>query len=239
MEGSEKIHRIERSNLVDNVTQQLIVLIEKGIWKEGEKVPSENQMAKEFNVGRGVIREALQRLRSQNMVVTHHGLGSFVSNPDNFTGKDNTFEKLDLSESDFKSLCDLRACIETRAVMLAVRNGNEADFNQICAALREMETCAAERDLDKFTVADLRFHVSIVESSHSPMLIKAYTSCRKEIYNVLWQMNSVQNSYGYALRTHRKIRDAICERDSDQALQVMENMQMFNNVRYSSLLKTD
>lgn len=239
MAQGKTIQKVERSNLVDSVTQQLITLIENGIWMEGEKVPSENQMATEFNVGRGVIREALQRLRSRNMIVTHHGLGSFVCNPENFHDDTEELCKLDLSESDYKSLADLRACIETRAIILSASNATENDFSKIQEALESMKHFAEIDDLDGFTAADLRFHLAIVESTHSSMLIKAYTSCRRELYSGLYEMNKVKDSYKYALRTHSQICVNVCSRNPEQALQVMEKMHLFNNVRYAGLLKAD
>lgn len=234
-----QIQRVEKSNLVDSVTQQLVTLIEGGIWQEGEKVPSESQMAKEFNVGRGVIREALQRLRSRNLIVTHHGLGSYVCNPDNFASSPEEFSKLDLSENDYKSLNDLRACVETRAILLSETNAREEDLVKIREAYEAMRSSAEKQDLDAFTAADLAFHTAIVESSHSSMLIKAYKSCKMELYSGLYEMNRIPNSYSYAVTTHGQICDAVCSRDAARALQVMEKMHLFNNVRYASLLKAD
>ena len=239
MNEGVQIQRVEKSNLVDSVTQQLVTLIEKGSWVEGEKVPSESQMAKEFNVGRGVIREALQRLRSRNLIVTHHGLGSFVCNPDNFAAPAEVFSKLDLSENDYKSLNDLRACVETRAIMLSEANGREEDFARIREAYEAMKSSAEAQDLDAFTAADLSFHTAIVESSHSSMLIKAYKSCKMELYSGLYEMNRIPNSYTYAISTHGKICEAVCSRDVESALKVMEKMHLFNNVRYAGLLKAD
>lgn len=239
MEKEGQIHRIARSNLVDSVTEQLVTLIESGVWPEGEKVPSENQMAAEFNVGRGVIREALQRLRSRHMVVTHHGLGSFVCNPDNFSSNDEELVKINLSENDFKSFSDLRACVESRAAMLSARSATEEDFTRIMDALARMKACAEADDLDGFTSADLAFHTAIVESSNSSMLIKAYKSCRLEIYSGLYELNSVRGSYSYALRSHTQLCDAICSRDPEQVMKVMEKMQAFNSVRYAGLFKAE
>ena len=238
MKEGLQIQRVEKSNLVDSVTEQLINLIESGIWEEGEKVPSESQMAREFDVGRGVIREALQRLRSRNLIVTHHGQGSFVCNPDNFAANPD-FSKLDLSENDYKSLNDLRACVETRAIMLSRTSAQEEDFEKIQDAYAAMKSSAEEQDLEKFTAADLGFHTAIVESSHSSMLIKAYKSCKAELYFGLYEMNRIPNSYSYAITTHGQICDAVCRRDAEGALHVMENMHLFNNARYAGLLKTD
>ena len=47
-------------------------------WREGEKLPSETDLARHYNVSRPVIRAAIQELRAQGFVTTTKGLGTFV-----------------------------------------------------------------------------------------------------------------------------------------------------------------
>ncbi|MCC5913396.1 MAG: GntR family transcriptional regulator [Balneolaceae bacterium] len=53
--------------------------IEEGNYKPDEKLPSENELAKKFNVSRVTIRRALQSLESESIIYRCQGLGSFVS----------------------------------------------------------------------------------------------------------------------------------------------------------------
>ena len=61
------------------ISQWLRSEIEKGRFKPEEKLPSENQLAKKFDVSRVTIRRALQSLESDSMIYRCQGLGSFVS----------------------------------------------------------------------------------------------------------------------------------------------------------------
>lgn len=61
------------------ISQWLRDQIEKGNFKPEEKLPSENELAKKFDVSRVTIRRALQSLESDSTIYRCQGLGSFVS----------------------------------------------------------------------------------------------------------------------------------------------------------------
>jgi GntR family transcriptional regulator len=61
------------------ITQWLIEQIEQGEFNPDEKLPSENELAKKFDVSRVTIRRALQSLENEQMIYRCQGLGSFVS----------------------------------------------------------------------------------------------------------------------------------------------------------------
>ncbi|TCT26710.1 GntR family transcriptional regulator [Melghiribacillus thermohalophilus] len=53
--------------------------IEKGIYKEREKLPSEFELSKMLGVSRATLREALRLLEEENVVTRRHGVGTFVN----------------------------------------------------------------------------------------------------------------------------------------------------------------
>lgn len=60
------------------ITHWLRNQIEAGDFKPDEKLPSENEMAKKFDVSRVTVRRALQSLESEQIIYRCQGLGSFV-----------------------------------------------------------------------------------------------------------------------------------------------------------------
>lgn len=53
--------------------------IESGALSEDEKLPSENELAKKFDVSRVTVRRALQTLENEQLIYRCQGLGSFVT----------------------------------------------------------------------------------------------------------------------------------------------------------------
>lgn len=47
--------------------------IRSGVWKEGDRVPSESALIEEFGTSRGPVRQALSRLRTEGLIVGGRG----------------------------------------------------------------------------------------------------------------------------------------------------------------------
>ncbi len=61
--------------LADLFRQRIV----KGVWKEGEKLPSLEQLGAEFEVARVTVRQAIERLTRDGLVSPQRGRGTFVT----------------------------------------------------------------------------------------------------------------------------------------------------------------
>ena len=52
--------------------------IQSGEWKTGDKIPSENELSRKFELSRQTVRHALEVLEAQQMVERIHGSGTYV-----------------------------------------------------------------------------------------------------------------------------------------------------------------
>jgi len=72
--------------ILDNATIPLYVQladlfrqrIQKGVWKEGEKLPSLEQLVQEFGVARVTVRQAIELLAREGLLSAQQGRGTFV-----------------------------------------------------------------------------------------------------------------------------------------------------------------
>lgn len=69
---------INRSPLYQGMLNELIRQIESGELKEGDKLPSEQQLGENFDVSRITVRRALAELEKKRYILKKHGQGSFV-----------------------------------------------------------------------------------------------------------------------------------------------------------------
>ncbi|MCZ2722643.1 GntR family transcriptional regulator [Marinomonas sp. 15G1-11] len=65
--------------LYEQVKELIIERIVGGVWKPGEVLPSEFQLADMLNVSQGTVRKALNTLTEENVVFRRQGVGTFVS----------------------------------------------------------------------------------------------------------------------------------------------------------------
>lgn len=56
-------------------------LIENGHWRQGDPIPAENQLAEEYGLSRGTVREAMEDLVREGLLHRQRGRGTFVSAP--------------------------------------------------------------------------------------------------------------------------------------------------------------
>lgn len=70
--------KIRQPKLSDVIEQQLEYLILEGTLRPGEKLPPERELAKQFDVSRPSLREAIQRLEAKGLLLRRQGGGTFV-----------------------------------------------------------------------------------------------------------------------------------------------------------------
>jgi len=56
-------------------------MIDNSFWKVGQKLPSEYELAKYFNVSRETLRAAIKLLEQEGKLLVKHGVGTFVIKP--------------------------------------------------------------------------------------------------------------------------------------------------------------
>ena len=64
--------------LVDVVKQKVF----SNSWQQGMKIPSENELAKEFNLSVGTVKKALGVLGQEGILFRRQGQGTFIASPD-------------------------------------------------------------------------------------------------------------------------------------------------------------
>ncbi len=67
-----------RETLTAQVVKAVAERIAQGVYKRGEKLPTEQDFIEEFGISRTVVREAIANLRANGLVTTHQGVGAFV-----------------------------------------------------------------------------------------------------------------------------------------------------------------
>lgn len=76
--------QLDRTSFVPLYYQLQEVLkeqIESGVWRPGDLLPSEPQLARSFGVSRAVVRQSLAILEDDHQIIRVRGRGTFVSQP--------------------------------------------------------------------------------------------------------------------------------------------------------------
>lgn len=203
-----------RERLADQLYGQLLEKIVVGELKEGDKLPSENEISRTFNVSRPVIREALLRLQVDGLVYSRQGAGTFVkARPPEALTK---FAE----PSDVASMLrcfEARLPIEGAIAGFAAQRATAADIAQI-----EDRLVAFEQQIKSAGIADqedFAFHMAVAKATGNEVFVAILSSLNSAILAAI-QVNLRITKSGSAERAqkvcdeHRAVFDAISTGDS-------------------------
>ena len=80
---------LDRNNPVPLYHQLEIIIkdnIESGTWKENEKIPSENELSRQYGVSRVTIRSVITKFVDSGMMYRIQGKGTYIAAPKIVTG---------------------------------------------------------------------------------------------------------------------------------------------------------
>ncbi|PPA72008.1 GntR family transcriptional regulator [Jeotgalibacillus proteolyticus] len=77
--------KTDNRHLYLQVIDRLKKDIDKGVYKEKERLPSEFELSRQLGISRATLREALRILEEENRIVRRHGVGTFVNAKPLFT----------------------------------------------------------------------------------------------------------------------------------------------------------
>lgn len=212
-------NKAKSTRLFERAANHLESLILKGHWKPGEKLPSESELQDTFEVSRASVREALRTLESQGLIEVRTGAGAFVTSvPFSFTVKTHALSWL-LSRRDLLlQLLELREPLEGFAASLAAHAATPevvSDLDEIVQ--QEKQVLDLADGLDRQVQLDVRFHVRIANASGNQMAEDLISTIVSGLASSNKALRHLTGNSGTSLEEHRRIVQAIAERDAPAA----------------------
>ena len=158
-----KSNGTKRISLTNEVANQIVEKIRKEAFEPGTRLPSEFELAEEFGVSRGTVREAVKLLVSKDVLEIRPAKGTFVREHPGMSEDPLGLAFMQDHEKMIRDLLDLRILLECYAAKNAAVN---AVPEQI-ARMKELADLIdeAEDDNERCTVYDIELHKCIAESS--------------------------------------------------------------------------
>lgn len=148
--------KIRQPKLSDVIEQQLEYLILEGTLRPGEKLPPERELAKQFDVSRPSLREAIQRLEAKGLLLRRQGGGTFV--------------QTNLWQS-FSDPLETRHALEGIAAYYAALRGTDEDLARIRDCHIVIQQAQDSGDLDAEADAVMQYQIAVTEAAHNVVLL--------------------------------------------------------------------
>lgn len=205
------IHSVDSSDntstLAGELTNTLRDAIITGEMAQGSKL-SETKLAKQLDVSRGPLREAIRRLEGMNLVRHIPQQGARV---------------VELSVVLILQLYDAREALESKATALAAINMSSQEIDEL-NRLVDAQGKQMKENSGSFVSAesDYAFHEMLIRGSKNRVIEHALL---EEIYHLIkmfrYQSDTARTSSNNALIEHRQITYAIEQRDPELAAAMM------------------
>lgn len=214
---------LRRGKLADRLYEDLLGWITREALAEGSKLPSEERLAKRFSVSRPVVREALLRLRSDGIIISRRGSGSYIQR----RPKKEFFDFAPIGGvADLMRCFEYRIALEGEAAWLAARRRSSTDLRLIEEALHDMDNAVESRAVA--ADSDVKFHNAIAAGTKNELFVSTMDSLSAHI---LAGMNVARNlslqlsraRLELVQREHLAIYRAIEAQDSVTAREAMRN----------------
>lgn len=201
--------KVIRSSLVDQVHLFLMQRIQNKSLKPGERLNIE-ELAREFEVSRTPVREAISRLMQEGFVVQNHNAGPCVAS---FT-KDQELDVIKANLSLFQ--CVFEFLPETE---------------DLDGLVKELENCIRDQqqadNLDAFHAASVQFHTAIIEKCCNRVIahFAMQTQHQMNMFTLYFQVEA--NYRERSIREHQEILEAIRVRKWKEAADLMKVHNIF------------
>jgi DNA-binding GntR family transcriptional regulator len=200
------IEPVNRESTAAIIARQLREAIMNGSLPPGSQL-GETELAGQFQVSRGPLREAMQRLVSEGLLRSERHRGLFV---------------IDLEPEDIHDIYSARLAIERAAVIRIVHGDREPAAARLDKAVQEMAVASDGDDGSAVSEADIRFHEVLVAASSSKRLVRMSQTLLIETRMCLSALRRTYTSDEERVTEHKRITEAIRSGDQESALSLLE-----------------
>lgn len=200
------VEPVSRESTASIIARQLREAIMTGALQPGTQL-GEAELAARFEVSRGPLREAMQRLVSEGLLRSERHRGLFV---------------IDLKPGDVYDIYASRAAIERAAGIRIMRGDRTRAASRLTEVLAAMADAANDDDPRAVSEADLRFHEELVAASGSRRLVRMASTLLIETRMCLAALQRTDHSNADRLAEHTAIVEAIEAGQEHQLLELLD-----------------
>ena len=226
-----KIDHDNPADLSAQIAEAIRDSIISGAMIVDERLPSESDLAEQFDVSRSTIREALKRLAAQSLIRTQRGAfgGAFV----NRLSYDDAREQLittstlllSMNEVSFDTACEARFALERACASMAVERRLDAHLD-----IMEREI-ARQSDADlsdeAFCASDVAFHRALVDAACNPVLSYQLSGSIEAMQPLMNMITFTARSRAQIIEIHSELTEALRARDTQAAKNTLNRLESY------------
>lgn len=190
---------LERESTPSIIAGKLRTAIGRGQIAPGSQLV-ETELAKELGVSRGPLREAMQRLTQEGLLISIRNRGLFV---------------ITMTDAEVRDMYVARTAVERAASELILQRGGIEVAARLLQTVQSMKEAADRGDLDAMSEADMEYHSTLVAAAASPRLTRMHNTLLTETRMCLTALERRYPDPHARVGEHQAIAEALAAGDQD------------------------
>ena len=213
---------LARKRAFEEVSTEIKRLIFKGLLKPGDKLPSENDLANRFKVGRQTIREALRYLELSGFITTMKGGagGAVVVDTVLNSISNSLLDAFQMKKISLHELIEARLAVEKIVLKQVFTHCDDNDIELLRANVLK-----AREKVDKGEVAfyeNVQWHKLLAKASKNYLFVVIMETIMTVTADFLSRGQSNLRLTKRVVVEHEKLLNAIMRKEENEALALME-----------------
>lgn len=188
-------------------------------WPIGYRLPTERELAKQFDLARNTLRKTMDRLVGEGLITRHVGRGTFVAQRSlrlPATPAQTLLHRIHGASPT--EIMELRLVLEPQFVRMAATRASSEDFERMSHCLTQSELASTVLDFEYW---DGMLHRAILDAARNTLLSDLYDALNGVRKQPEWEFMKKRSLTADRLtlyrKQHRAIYDALRHRNPDAA----------------------
>jgi len=211
---------IHSAKVFERIAEQIEQQILRGDLRNGDRLPTERELAERFHVSRTAVREAMKALAQKGLVDMRPGRGTIVIDGTSQALRNSLGLMLRVGHPESaRDLVEVREILEPEIAALAAARACEQDIIDLQTAVDLMDSNIA--DVDGFISADNDFHRILARATQNVLIIPLMEPIMSLLSEQRQEIFGVDGGPQRGQIHHKEVLEAVRHHDPDVAREAM------------------
>jgi GntR family transcriptional repressor for pyruvate dehydrogenase complex len=212
---------IRSSKVYEQIAEQIEQRIVNGTLRSGDRLPTERELAEQFQASRTAVREAMKTLAQKGLVDMRPGRGTVVIDGTTQALRHSVGLLLRVGQtSGAEELAEVREILEPEIAALAATRATEEHLAILETAVQEMD--ASLEDAESYIAADNAFHRTLAQATHNALVLAFVDSIVGLLSEQRKHVFAVPGGGMRGQQYHKELLEAIRRQDAEAARVAMQ-----------------
>jgi len=206
----------------EEIVAQLRERLRNETLKPGDRLPSERQLAEQFQLSRNSVREALRMLEHAGLIEIRKGKmgGGFVSQADPDVVARSFSDMFTLMTFSLQDLTEVRLWLTSMISRLACERATDADLSALQANIDRAAKLTAAGEWELRSEVNHEFLDLMAMSTANPIVVALQRSITNVIREIVRTVGPIRDDS--IVRSRRRLLRHLRARDTEKAVREME-----------------